>query len=385
MENNVDPLRDQEQQKVLEVVKENNFHGLLDLTLRFGKTRVGILAIEEMFNRLNRLSIPVSGFLWVTPDVNLRDVDIPNDFKKFGKEHLLKHIDIICYNSLKNETKHRNLIILDEYQHITMANMYSFLTNKISYNGILGFTGTKPRNRDKAFILDTLRLRSIYTVSMEDAVGLDLISNFVVKVIKYDLPYDEAIVHRNLNKKIDALWEQTKDPELLPSVKNSARKSAIHLGRRRTKLIYESKRKLEVTKFLKESLKDKRGLIFLPRKAMVEQFDSYYHSTSGNEHYLDFKQNKKNHLVLVKAGGTGHTYGPMDFVIVGQITRDITGLTTQAWGRGLMKKGHPLEVYILCAKGTVEEQWVQSTLENIEDYRVEYVEYTEVVNDVENS
>ena len=80
-------------------------HGLLQLSPRIGKTKIGI----ELIKREKPKRV-----LWVTPNTKLRDIDIPAEFKTWKALTYLKKTDIICYASLASHKGEYDKIILDD-------------------------------------------------------------------------------------------------------------------------------------------------------------------------------------------------------------------------------------------------------------------------------
>ena len=96
--------RDLVQQEILDNIS-NPAHGLLLLSPRMGKTKLGI----DIIKREKPKKV-----LWVTPNTKLRDEDIPAEFKQWKATTYLKKTDIICYASLSNHKGNYDKIILDE-------------------------------------------------------------------------------------------------------------------------------------------------------------------------------------------------------------------------------------------------------------------------------
>ena len=97
-------LRDLIQQEILDNLPEIT-HGLLLLSPRMGKTKLGI----DIIKREKPKSV-----LWVTPNTKLRDEDIPAEFKQWKALRYLSKTDIICYASLSNHTGNYDKVILDD-------------------------------------------------------------------------------------------------------------------------------------------------------------------------------------------------------------------------------------------------------------------------------
>ena len=99
-------------------------HGLLLLSPRVGKTKIGIDIIKK---------IKPKSILWVTPSVKLRDVDIPKEFIEWKAKTYLKKTMITCYASLSKIEGEVDLVILDEYQYVSENNTWKILNGDLKY------------------------------------------------------------------------------------------------------------------------------------------------------------------------------------------------------------------------------------------------------------
>jgi superfamily II DNA or RNA helicase len=371
----VNPAKDVEQRKILSEIEAANFYGIIEIPPRVGKTRIGILTIESLEKSLGR-SIQV---LWITPEAALRDKDIPADFKKFGAEDKLKNVLISTWRGLTKIKGYFDFIIADEYQFMTENNSLNLFNGEITWSKMIAMSATPPKDYFKRIRLRSLGLQTIVKMDLDYAVDKELISDFNIKVVKFDLSPMDKVKHDRFTKVIDDTITNNKkcQEEILSTGKSNLRMQNVDFTiYGRANLIYQSAERINAIRKLKNLLGQKRGLIFTPYKKDAEALGPYYHSSSGKigkSNYEDFRDKKINQLFLVKAGGVGHTYEGVQFVIVGQVTKDKTGITTQNWGRGLVNDGAPVEIYVLCARDTVEEQWLVKALEHVNKDKIEYL------------
>lgn len=80
-------------------------HGILLLSPRIGKTKIGVDILKK--------EKPES-ILWVTPSTKLRDVDIPQEFVTWKAKRLLNRTNIVCWSSLADIKGEYDKIILDK-------------------------------------------------------------------------------------------------------------------------------------------------------------------------------------------------------------------------------------------------------------------------------
>lgn len=334
--------------------------------MRVGKTLIGIKASDLLKDEEN------FGILWVTKDTKARDIQLPEEFKKYNYEYLLPYVTFICYSSLGNHTGKYTMVILDECQHITVLNSVNLLKRLIAFKYILGLTGTPPKDHMKQYILKKLGVKEISKLTVDEAADAQIISEYQINVLKFNL--DNTVKRYNDNTKTESqkynslsAWVEI-SKQTLGGENDIAKATEL----RRT-LLYSSKARKNLLKRFAKKLREnnQRGIVFTSFKKDAESLGNYYHGTSTDKYYDQFAEGEINQLVLVKKGSVAHTYYDIDYVFISQLTKDFTGATTQSWGRGLMyREGIVVQVYILCAKDTVEEQWLESALEHVDPSKV---------------
>src|SRR4029079_9792503 len=154
-------------------------------------------------------------------------------------------------------------------------------------------------------------------LSIDDAADKKIINDYKINIVYYDLDNTDKYV-KNGNYFVTELKKYEYLSQGIETYRSRGMSSKF-LSYARAKIIYGSRSKLQKSLLLSKKLASFRGMIFLPYKTQVEEFDSYYHSTSGQKHYNLFKKEKVNHLALIKAGGVGHTYENIDYIVIGQI------------------------------------------------------------------
>lgn len=181
-------IKDWVQQEAYKSWKAVNKRGTVEAATGVGKTRVGVLAAAAEFE-LNPDAVVYIG----VPTETLRDVDWPDEFRKWGYEHLLGKVKIICHVSMEKEKPDRDvdLFIFDENHHATINNTI-FFGRDWKVFAILGLTATLPdpqacdSDRDK-FILINALCPPCFKVTVEEAIDLKLVSDFQVIVLKFEL------------------------------------------------------------------------------------------------------------------------------------------------------------------------------------------------------
>lgn len=377
MSNNIDIAKKIEQDRALSDLQSNDYFGLIKYTIRSGKSLIGVRALDEISKLPDDQGLP---FLWVTADEKLRDFDIPNEFRKHGYDYLLDRLETVCYQSLDKVTGRYAAIILDEYQHITVKNSSTLIARSLVSDHLMGLTATHPKHFIKNYILGKLRLKEISSLTVDEAVEKKIISDYQVKIITFDLDNEETTEDRFGNK----FTEYQKYNSLSGTIefkKACAEDISFQVMARRN-LLYNSLSRRKVIDFISElaAKNNQRGINFVPFKKIAKALGPHYFSGSSDKHYQKFVNEEINQISLVKMGAVGHTYKNVDYVLIGQVTKDYAGFTTQSWGRGLLyREDAVVTIYMLCANGTVEEEWVKNAVSALDPDKIEQISFNDLV------
>ena len=347
---------------------EQPSHGLLRLAPRVGKTKIGIDIIKKEKPKK---------ILWVTPNAKLRDIDIPTEFKVWKALTYLRKTDIICYASLNNHIGDYDKIILDEYQDLTTSNVVPLLTKRITYKTIIGLSGTHPKHKEKQDLYDTLNLKTLSDMTIDEAVESNLIAPYRIKVIEIDLNSTNKNVTSGSKDRPFMQTEQEKYTYLSRLIGAKLAQNLIvpkfyYLNRMR--FIYNLKSKQDFAKKLISNLKG-RTLIFTGTIAQAEDLcENTYHSKTDDAMYNKFLDGKIKKLACVNSGGIGSTYKGVDNFVIVQVNSNGKGDSTQKIARSLvLQKGYVANIYILVAKGTSDEVWKNKVLEDFDTSNVEHL------------
>ena len=359
--------RDLIQQEILDNLPEIT-HGLLQLAPRVGKTKLGI----DIIKREKPKSV-----LWVTPNTKLRDEDIPAEFKQWKALRYLSKTDIICYASLSNHTGNYDKVILDEYQDLTVANAEPLLNGKIKYKTILGLSGTHPKYKDKQNLYDTLELKSLSKMTIDEAVENKLIAPYKIKVIELDLDVKDKYIKAGSKTKPFMQTEKARYDYLtrLINIKLFSGQPVpkfFYLNRMR--FLYNLKSKHEFAKKLIKKLEG-RTLIFTGSIAQAEDLcKNTYHSKTDDKLLKKFLEGNIQQLACVNAGGVGYTYRGVKNFVITQINSNSKGDSTQKIARSLvLQDGYVATIYILVIRNTVDEDWLKKVLQDFNNENIEYI------------
>lgn len=362
-----------EKEKIQKLVLNNtplNPHGFLNLAPRSGKTKIAIDIIKR--DKPKKI-------LWVTPSSKLRDEDIPLEFKKWKALTYLKKTMIVTYSYLSKVKGDFDFVILDEYQDITENNSKGFFNGDISYNNILGLTGTPPKHEEKIDIFRNLNLKPIYNISIDEAVQKKIVSDYSINVVECLLDSKNKNIKVETKKTKFYTTEHAKYDycsKVIRKVMFSGKPIPKFLYLNRMRAIHNSPTKLNVAEDLIKTLKG-RKLIFGANIDQIEKLCKHtYHSKTDDSNLNKFLKEKIDVLGCVNSGGVGFTFKNVDHFIIIQANSNKKGDITQKIARSLLEQeNYKASIYILSLVNTQDEKWVAKTLESFDENKIKYINY----------
>ena len=348
-------------EKILSSLGKNP-HGLLHISPRVGKTSIVISLI--------RRDMPGS-VLWVTPFSYLAKKGIKEEFEKWDSlENYNQQVRTCTYSSLHKIQEYFDWIVLDEIQSVTPANIVNLFNKTLTYNNIIGMTGTPSKDMIKNFIYRQLCLPVLYTLDIDSAVGENLISNYDITVYKIPLS-KEKIEGKNFSEY--SFYNILNDK---CSISNMCTLSDFEKKQRllyRMRFIANSSSKEIFGKSLFDSLMG-RKIIFCSSIKQAQKLCRYsYHSKSSSDSDLfRFLSNDIQEISLVRAGAIGFTYEDIDHIVIIQADSNTNGLTLQKICRGLLKSDKTTHIHIICLSGTQDEVWVSKSLSGLNQNKIFY-------------
>lgn len=369
-----DKERKQIQKEIVDSIPVGRPHGRIIVAQRVGKTKLAI----DMIKREKPNSI-----LWVSPSEKLLTEDIPEEFTKWKAKRFLPKLTTSTWASLKKVTGEFDVIILDEEQHITENNAINLLTGELK-GPILSMTGTKTKHEDKQDIYRMLRLNILYELDLNEAVDIGILANYKIKVIEIQMNSTDKNIEAG-TKDNRFMVTEAAHYEYLDRMARQAiawgRKDAPYRIMARMRAVYNSPSKTEAAQYLIDHLGG-RKLIFAGSIDQAETLSpNTYHSKTDNTDLIKFQSGETDIISMVNAGGTGFTYKTLDHLLMVQSDSDKNGQTSQKISRTLLKqKDYKATIWILCLKGTQDEKWVESTLQNFDSSKIEYIDYRNLLN-----
>lgn len=338
------------------------------ISMRFGKTRLAI----ELIKKNKPKSI-----LWVTPNAKLRDIDIPNEFKKWKSSNWLKKTNIVCYASLSKVYGDYDMIILDETQNVTNKNTANIKNSEIKYKCIIGLTGTLPKNREKNHILSEIGLKNTIEFSVDEAIEHNIVAPYKVYLVGVALDEKNKNIKSGNKEKTFYQTEYQKYQYLCNRI-NLLKENGIEVPKsyylQRMRFIHNLPSKLRASKQILSKLKG-RTLVF---SSNIEQSNNLgiptFNSKTNDENLKAFYNEEIDVLGLVNSGGVGYTYQNCDNVLLIQADRNTLGNSLQKLARVLVyRENYEAMMIILYAKNTVDEMWVRELINDLNQKNIIWV------------
>jgi superfamily II DNA or RNA helicase len=360
--------RDEIQASALKAVEGKSYAGL-GLATGVGKTLVGLMYLEKNVT-------PLKNVLIVTPKVSIM-TEWRLQAQKFKKTTVLDNATFTTYLSLnKKDPYEYDILILDEC-HTLLESHRKFLDD---YHGIiLGLTGTPPKiaNSEKGRMVSEF-CPIVYEYLIDDAVDAKILNDYKIIVHKINLNN----THKNV--KVDTktggffTTESANYSYWSNRVDRASPGKSIQIARiMRMKALMSFPSKERYAKLLAESIKSK-CIIFANTQEQADRICSYSYHSGNSESSANLSKFKKGEIdklscVLqlsegvnipdLKQGIIMHAYGN-------------ERKSSQRIGRMLrLNPDDTATIHILCYTGTIDEKWVEDSLEGYDQKKVLWKDY----------
>ena len=329
----------------------------------------------------------------LVPTENLRDTNWADEFYKWDAGEIWENNVLrLCYASgSKVKGNEFDLVIMDESHNITDLS-YEFFEDNICKK-VIALTATSPKKIEKQDIFKRLNFRSIFSVTLEEAISMGVIAPYSITVVYTNLnstvkyidagskskPFKttEKGQYNYLTKRINDLKGNTEEIDGISVSKyiTVREKSMLEMYiRKRTHLINNLKSKEYAAKVILNSIpKEDRYLIFA---GSIEQANNLcehrYHSKTSDEDLKKFQNGYINRLSCVEALNEGINIPEIDGSVMVQIRSSDIKLI-QRIGRNIrFRENHQANIYIIICKDTQDEAWFQKASLNLDESRIQY-------------
>ena len=184
----INQIRDKEQKKALNAWAKQGFVGSVIAGTGFGKSRVGVLAIEHA------LKSGDSAILLV-PTVQLQEQFL-EEFDKWEVDS--SNVKVMCYQSAyKLKGNHYDIVICDEI-HLGLSNEYRKFFKYNIYNKLLCMTATLPEEEEYKALLEKIA-PTAYSITLDKCVELGIVSPYNISCIPVRLTPTEKADYKKAN------------------------------------------------------------------------------------------------------------------------------------------------------------------------------------------
>lgn len=366
------------QSDALKTIKQNKGRGILAMATGTGKSKIPIDLIRSRKKSIKKIAL-------IVPTEELRDNNWKQEFNKWNCGELWDRVEPLCYASAhKIKDNQYDLVILDECHNITELNSLFFQNNKIE--NIIGLTATPPKE-DKMNLLKALGLNITYSLSLDDAVKLGIVSPYNITVVYTSLDDINRNVKSGNKQNVFYTTETSAYNFHNKRVATSYGKSKQMAVLSRMRFIYNLETKRKAAEFLLEKVipKDKRTLIFTGSIEHANKLcENNFHSKSKGNSLQDFIDLKINRLSCVEALNEGVNIPLVHYGLATQLNSSSKDIV-QRLGRLIrLFEDHSAHLYILCCKDSVDENWVNQALSEFDKNNIEFTTIEQIIKDYED-
>lgn len=359
------------QQEALKACKDLYRAGL-GISMGVGKTYIGLQHMDALYKQHTSKGLPIK-FLVVAPKKSVFTT-WTEDATKFGLQHLVDCIDFVTYISLPKQSRDYDCIYLDECHSLLNSHDYYLAT----FTGrILGLTGTPPRykNSEKGEMVAKY-CPIVYTYITDDAVEDRILNDYSVVIHKVALnpvknyKVDLKNGRHFMTSELEHYRYWTNRIDMTESMKQ---KQIFRIMRMKAMMEYKSKEH-----YAKDLLAmiDEKCIIFCNTTEQADRLckNSYHSKNVDSEVNLeDFKYGNINQLSCVLQLSEGINIPNLKQGIIMHAYSN-ERKSQQRIGRLLrLNPDEKSVIHILMYKDTVDEQWVQEALKDLDQNKIFYM------------
>tara|TARA_R110000823_G_scaffold103745_5_gene221319 strand:+ start:3754 stop:4848 length:1095 start_codon:yes stop_codon:yes gene_type:complete len=362
--------RDKVQAKALKATENKSRCGL-GLATGVGKTLVALNHLENNYS-------PMLEILVVAPKLSIFD-SWRAEAQKFDKENLLNNIKFTTYLSLNKQNPNDfDIVYLDEC-HSLLDSHRNFLDK---YKGkILGLTGTPPKydNSTKGKLVKEY-CPIVYEFVTDSAVENNILNDYQIIVHELELSTKNNYLVEMKTKSFKTSEQKNYDYWCNRIDLRQGSMQMLRVMRMKAMMEYPSKE--QYARLLFNSVKDK-CILFANTQNQADRLCDYsYHSKNPDS---------ERNLKMFKEGTIINLSSVMQLNEGVNIPNLKQGIIMHAYGNerksaqriGRLLRLNPDEkaiVHILCYKHTVDEKWVKTALEDLDQSKIEWKNFNVNVN-----
>ena len=375
----INKIRDDEQRKALNAGARQGFVGSVIAGTGFGKSRVGVLAVEHAL-------INKGDALILVPTVQLQEQFV-EEFAKWGVDNT--NVEVICYQSAyKLKGLHYSIVVCDEI-HLGLSSEYRKFFKYNTYDKLLCMTATLPEELEYKDLLEKLA-PTAYKITLDKCVQLGIVSPYTITCVPVTLTADEKVAYKKANNSFVQWKYMLGQFNAFESAQEIMRNKNATAGdkqkavmfyraiRMRKQIVDFAENKINKFTEIYEENKDKRILVFGGANDFTDKLCnsiapnamSYHSKKTKKQKELaleSFKDKTINVLCSTKALNQGFDVPDANMGIICGITSKSLSMI-QRVGRLIRFKEDKIgNIIILYVADSQEEKWLKSAVKNLKN------------------
>tara|TARA_R100000951_G_scaffold26046_1_gene22057 strand:- start:1097 stop:2260 length:1164 start_codon:yes stop_codon:yes gene_type:complete len=375
----INQIRDKEQRKALNSWANQGFVGSVIAGTGFGKSRVGVLAVEHALKDGGNALILV-------PTVQLQE-QFTEEFEKWGVS--IDNVEVMCYQSAyKLKGKEYSIVICDEV-HLGLSHEYRKFFKYNMYDKLLCMTATLPEELEYKDLLEKLA-PTAYKITLDKCVQLGIVSPYTITCVPVTLTVDEKAAYKKANNSFVQWKYMLGQFNAFESAQEIMRNRNATAGdkqkavmfyraiRMRKQIVDFAENKINKFKEMYELNKDKRILVFSGANDFTDKLCnsiapnaiSYHSKKTKKQKELaleSFKNGTINVLCSTKALNQGFDVPDANMGIMCGITSKSLSMIQRVGRLIRFKEDKVGEIIILYVADSQEEKWLKSAVKNLKN------------------
>jgi superfamily II DNA or RNA helicase len=392
----INQIRDIEQRKALNSWAKQGFVGSVIAGTGFGKSRVGVLAVEYTLkqclkarpNRYRKKHSYSGKALILVPTVQLQE-QFKEEFYKWGLEGCLDNVEVFCYQSAyKLVGKHYDIVLCDEV-HLGLSPEYRKFFKYNTYDNLLCMTATLPEEEEYRDLLGKIA-PTAYSITLDKCVQLGIVSPYNISCVPVTLTPDEKVAYKKANNSF-VQWKYQlgqfnafESAQMIMANKNATagdKQKAIMFYkaiRMRKQIVDFAENKVNKFKEIYKNNTSKRILVFSGANDFTDKLCnsikpnamSYHSKKTKKQKELaleSFKDGSINVLCSTKALNQGFDVPDANMGIICGITSKSLSMIQRVGRLIRFKEGKVGEIIILYVADSQEEKWLKNAVKNLKN------------------
>lgn len=373
--------RDKLHNEALEYFEKNNFKTLFSLATGTGKSVLTIKIINKYPGK----------YLLVTPTILLHKKNWKTEFEKHSSIEIYNKLDRCCYRSLyKYDLNNYDGIILDEAHRLSVR-QYNLLRKYLPLlkqtglysKKVIALTATPGKKGFTQRVLKEIINNNVFDCDINEAVNDKFVNDFRIHIIYTELDSVNKNCLAGSKEKPFYTTEKLNYEYITSCINNLKEEMNTTSGKikylskyqmyilKRTRMLYNLESKInKVQEFLKKLNKEEKTIIFAKTINIAERLEkNSVHSESKEDFISSFIEGKINRISSVDMLLEGFN---LEKVVNGVITNPFNERKfIQSLGRIVRNDIDKISnYYIFCTKNTVEEEWLNNSINDIDKSKI---------------